>query len=214
MHKRNVNGMIILYQIVMIRSNSCNRLSPGKKVQSPFDVWIHQQQHKSESTLYTFTWMTEPSLHSLQESIHGLSESFTYSRRGGHEQNERSEDEYFLFQSHERVWLTLSTQHWRTSLSIHSSSSENTHTQLVYRKHLDTITRSAERTATVFVAAGVRGRENKQGCYLHTGKKEKLTPIPPHGSLTNMGVTEPIERERERKTKRDESCVSSTTSMI
>lgn len=42
------------------------------------------------------------------------------------------------------------------------------------------------------------GRENKQDRYLHTGKKEKLTPIPPHGSLTNMGVTEPDERQRER----------------
>lgn len=48
-------------------------------------------------------------------------------------------------------------------------------TQLVYRKHLDTITRSAERRATVFVAAGVRGRENKQDRYLHTGKKERET---------------------------------------
>lgn len=43
------------------------------------------------------------------------------------------------------------------------------------------------------------GRTNRTVIYTRQKRKEKLTPIPPHGSLTNIGVTEPDERQ-ERKT--------------
>lgn len=79
----------------------------------------------------------------------------------------------------ECVWhCPLSTEEQVYPFIHHHHHLQRIHThrtQLVYRKHLDTITRSAERRATVFVAAGVRGRENKQDCYLHTGKKERET---------------------------------------
>lgn len=104
-----------------------------------------------------------------------------------------------------RVWLTLSTRHWRTNPSIHSfiiiiiiaGGYTLTHTaHSLFIENIWTQLPARQRGEQQFLLPleSGGGRTNRAVIYTREGKK--LTPIPPHGSLTNMGVTEPIEKDR------------------
>lgn len=95
-----------------------------------------------------------------------------------------TEEQVYPFIHHHHHHLQRIHTHTHTA---HSLFIENIWTQLPARQ------RGEQQFLLPLEFGG--GRTNRTVIYTRERRKEKLTPIPPHGSLTNMGVSEPDERK-------------------
>lgn len=172
--------MITLSQKVMIRSNSCNRPSPGKGNNFLLTYGYSNDNTKARLlSMLSHEWLNHLSIHYRKPFTVCLNHSPTPDGEGMSRMREVRMSTSCSRAVKECGWhCPLSTEEQVYPFIHHHHHHQRIHTQrtqLVYRKHLDIITLLAERRATVFVAAGVRGRENQQDRYLHRAKKKRET---------------------------------------
>lgn len=213
MHKCNVNGMIILYQIVMIMCNSCNRLSPGKKYNLPLTYeYINNNTKARVHCILSHEWLNHLSIHYRKPFTVHLNHSPTPGGEGTSRMREvrmstscsRAMKEcgwHYPLSTEEQVYPFI---HHHQRIHTHSLFIENIWTQL------PALQKGEQQFLLPLEFGG--GRTNR--AVIYTRERKRNSPRFLRTAVSRTWVSLSLLREREKDIKRDESCVSSTTSLI